>query len=396
MFCRNCGQEIGDNVKFCNHCGMPVKVRAEVPSNPPVPPAPSVPPVPPVPPVQRTVTPPPVKTPAPAIWQNAGTAAAQPVRPEYSGKSRMQSLRIVSGVMFLVIGILQVLLSLLNRAGVYSMTGFGMFEGGRALLQNLLTTLSGLLFSSLIPGIASLVLSKPAKVKNIILTVILGVSLLVSLVLSIAGYSAQAGIVELDPYNLFSLVTGFLFGNGRFFCTLMAVVSIFMPENLVGEPAPVKAKAWKIVAGIFNILNAVIFLLAGLAGIIAMFAVIFERGAAQAYTYANIGVGLFPLGIWMLVGAILSISCSHGKHKPLSSAYADLRVLTLLTSTLTVFIGSAVIGSGLGLADLFSGMTETGTAVLILVIVLFVILILWYLVCTVISMITAFNKKKAA
>ena len=155
MFCRNCGQEIGDNVKFCNNCGMPVKVRAEVPSNPPVPPAPSVPPV---PPVQRTVTPPPVKAPAPAIWQNAGTAAAQPVRPEYSGKSRMQSLRIVSGVMFLVIGILQVLLSLLNRAGVYSMTGFGMFEGGRALLQNLLTTLSGLLFSSLIPGIASLVL----------------------------------------------------------------------------------------------------------------------------------------------------------------------------------------------------------------------------------------------
>ena len=375
MFCTTCGKELDDNAKFCTNCGTPVRPRTAAPETQVRPVAPETPvsPAAPATPVKET-----------AALENTASATQE----IYTGKSRMENFRLFSGVMFLVSSVLAFLVFLVRQLGLYNMTGVPSSSVGRALISSLVYFLLFETFASLIPGIASLVLKKPTKTKSIILTIIIGVCMVISWV--IEGISVTPGNVSIN-YNLTSVVD-LLLANGLFFCTLMAFISIFQPAALVGEPAPTKAKAWKIVEGVLNIINGIVILLAGIAGFVMMFVSLTGYGDGAFFSIASLFIGLLIPGVWMLVGGILSTRTASGSHRPLSSAYADFMVLVLLIAAISGNVGSLVFGR-MSMENAFSGGSDEVAVAAIIIFIIETILIFWYLVCTVISMITAFNKK---
>ena len=430
MFCKYCGAQLKDGAKFCNNCGKPVPVRrpetaaaapvtpaAPAPQTAPVPPvnpappaapAPHAAPVPPVNPAPQAAPVPPVFTapnPAPQQAPNyrgpvnpvppvrpANPAPARTAEPEYQGRSRMESLRFVSGLMFIIMGLADVLTSIFNNG--FNSIVYGL--PGRSFLSSLGTTLIVYALFSLVPGIASLVLKKPTRTRNIILTIILGVCLLL-----LAG--SKLAVPRGTYMDLAGRISGYFNTGGLFFCTLMALISIFMPKNLVGEPAPTAAKPWKIIAGILNLINAIVFILAGLFALAGMIVFLVERRGMDMSMIPVFRL-LFPcltLGIWMLVGAILSIGCAHGKHKPLSSAFLDLRCMVISCASLMSVVSNILVYrttmySGADIGAILQNVPEDVAIAMVIGLVLFGLMALWYFVCTVISMITAFNKKRAA
>ena len=363
MFCTNCGKELDENARFCTNCGTQIRPREAAPETPVSPAVPAAP--------AKENTPP----------------ATQGI---YNGKTRMGTFRNFSGIMFLVSSVLAFLVFIVRQLGIYSMTGNLNTNAAGLMATALVTFLFYEIFASWIPGISSLVLQKPTKTRSVILAIIIGVCMVISWVVN--GISVTPGNVSVS-YD-FSDIAGILFADGLFFCTLMAVISIFQPASLVGEPAPTKAKAWKIVEGVLNIISGIFILLAGFAGLVMMIMLIAGYGGSAFFSIASMFLGLFLPGVWMLVGGILSVRCGSGNHRPLSSAYADFMVLVLLLSAFTGPVEALLTGK-MPIEYYFRGSSDTSTIISIAVLVVVLLLIIWYLVCTVISMITAFNKKSA-
>ena len=366
----------------------------DVPEEPEIPElaATAVPPV--YEPAAPYVAPIPQPAPAPVYQPVAETQAAPPATKKefYQGKSRMKTLRIFSGVMLLVTGPILFWLSMMQDISALNV----FFPSSSQTMQILGNwAVAGLISMFLffwIPGIASLVLSKPTKVKSIILTAILGFCLIISVIVTLASAVHMVPKVIVGGIGF---ATNFAVIGSLFFLTLMALISIFQPASLVGEPAPTKGKPWKIVAGILNILHSLPILFGGAFGIVMMILMLTGYDDSSfVYSSGMALMDLFVPGIWMLTGAILSIRCSHGKHRPLSSAYADLMVVFLLVSYLWSIIEQNFILIGIPIESLFDQLGDEMTLLYFIVTSVVVFLILWYLVCAVISLVTAFNKKQ--
>ena len=316
----------------------------------------------------------------------------------------MESLRIVSGWLFLLgfLSNLRYLIQLILYFIGVSEAGFGA-DG-----SHLFGSLPNIILTWLIPGIASLILKKPTKKNSIILTVVLGGCLVAIYIIIIANRI----ISQVSFSDTFTSVNGLIPRNGSLFCLLMAIISISQPERLVKEPLPTEEKVYKRVEGILGIINAVPFIAAGLLGLV-MYVIgishIYHSNSIIGRSIVQVSYGMtlsnfLFLGTMMLIGGVLSLSCTKKCYQKLSSAYVFFLVLVggTVNSLLDLIKRSFYVSSnslGVSFNTLFHSLKETSgntlTGNLYVELLLFSgIMSLWYLTCTIISMIIALRPQK--
>lgn len=335
MLCTKCGAALPEDARFCIVCGTPVA--------------------------------------APVVTPVVQQKAAPKKKEVYKGPSQMKSFRIVTGVLFLF-GLVwlwanplggPIALLLQNRQSfVFSLPSF------------VISSVAGYL----LPGLMSLILCRPTRVKSIILSVFFLFMMIFSGVLifdNVILLSAQASEQVLFNYVLSISPVPFI-------CFFWAVVSIFQPKKLVREPAPVLGRPWKIINGILHLISGAVFVVVSVIGMMVYLA---TREFTNGLEFMSVFMTLLVPGFYMLLSGIYSISTGAKAAKnELAATHLQFMAGFLCLRQLASFFLVQ------GIQDTFSG---NGSAIVNLILVIaFALVALWYFLGALIQFITMLISKR--
>ena len=386
MFCPNCGAELREGVRFCPICGMQF-ANAENSAAPdpaaPVQPTqeayPSQPVYPEAYPSQQDYQAQPVYQEtyqAQPVWPDSVNyaEAPSPGQTRYQGMSYMQGFRICSGLLILFSGI----------TSIFSMVMLPLMNGASLQMVVNPVSLLNLFLFTFLAGLMSLILSKPDRVRSIILSVVLGLIYAVRVfltVFSLVNTRALSGTLSVQ-----TLISGL--NLPLLFCLIMALVSIGQPERLVGVPEATAGRPWKIISGILHLLSGFLELIAAAVLLILAFA-----GAGTglpASTLTSVSMFLLALSVPVIAAGFTSVRAGGGRRAAdFSNIYTHMLVLlNILTSTFSVLAPMITMGT-----LNFKYMDENIAAGLAVGGIVLGLLVLWYLVCFIVAL-ASFLKRR--
>ena len=314
----------------------------------------------------------PAPAPAPAAAAPAAAAAApaaKAAKEVYNGPSVMQSFRTLYGILALLYGVTLIVYQLLPYIGMRDI-----YMNQKQLINLITAAGTNILLFSFLPGLMSLILCKPTRIKSIILAGCLFLFYTIGAILTVVSAVPQGGLAR-GIGNLFRSIPL----QGMFFALLMAIISIFQPAVFVKKPGAVVAKGWRIAAGIFHIIGGILVILFGVVyGV--LYALSVSRFNVSMISPLAAGVLSFLLpGVYMLMTGCVSAGAKRTSSVSLTYLYLItlLRILALTSSSATRYASAS-----------------EGLSVFLQIInILAVILFVWYLIGFIISFVTMFFKK---
>ena len=348
------------------------EVAREIPPTPAAPAQPEPTPVTPVAPAQPEPTPATPVAPAPT--------PAAPVKkasePPYAGMSAAKKFRIVFGVMSILTylySIIQVLNPFIQR--ILMTQDFRWAEFGSAVI----TTAVANAFVLLVPGIVSMILAKPTRVKSAILAGILFMTAIgwIIAVLASANLRLISGTIQIRQ------TIGTVFSSSAFyglwFAAFIALLTIFQPAAFVKEPGKISARPWKIISGIFHIIGGVFMVLGAI--LIVVIAALESSSVSQGFAMASLVTAILGVGLYMLLTGLYSTSSTR------SNAIV-ITYFHLITIVKMIAFAATIINT----VGWISGeVTQVATSIIAIVMI---VLAFWYFVGFVISFITMFFRKQ--
>ena len=362
MFCPKCGNEVPAGMNFCTNCGFRISEVSQMLKGGDAPDA--------APGAQSPNA-------FPSPYGPASTGAPDPYDPPqkpgelYHGVSNMETFRVMSGILFLL-GIVGTVLNPIITNLYYR-------AGATYVSTTLWMIIEQAVVSCLIPGLFSLILKKPGKAGNIILTIVFAFLLAATSAGQIISFFNHLPWLQKILNLLISIPVGPLF------CFIMALISLRMPEFLVGEPKPVLSRSFKTVSGIIHLVGAGLLLIPAL----VLFVLFLIRGYGSfPMAMATLSITLFSLAGSVFFSGFCSIRAGKGSGTfELSSIFTHLiLVFRLFGLLLSIFLPSLTSGR------------PTGGEIVAMVLVFLALsgILAWYIICLVIGVRTFLQARKNA
>ena len=256
--------------------------------------------------------------------EKAAPAAAETApAPVYRGHSYMRAFRLTSALVFLLLGIPQILNFVMSE-----------MPAGCLNISNCYSEIVILAVSYAVPCLASLIFQKPTKGRSVILSVILGMCLVSHTVLYIMLLVNTYG----NRYAAFLEILKGLYSSGvhisLLFAELMALISIAQPKRLIGAPEETAGRSWKFFSGMIGALNSILVLALAISGTILQNTAGDALSAVERSICGGVSWCWYYLFIAVLMGAIVSMSSGAGNR---GADFCNIFTHVLVISELVAF-----------------------------------------------------------